>query len=260
MGEIVHKMMARLPADRYQHAREITQDLKRVARILKDEHTDGGRADADEASSEVRRPVRAGRAIGGKRSSNGRPQRHAIMLAVAAVVVAVRLGGARLVAAPGRSAGGSRHADKIRSPSSRTAKEQFERARNGLQSDEEAWRAVLQYFPDDRTYTPEAKERLAVLYLKTRRLDEAKKLFDDLESMGRENPNAQAAGIAGNAVVASLQKNYLESQRLIVDGLRDLPHVREQITGDLWYLLQHAGRENAQQLGDRSQQAAQRAV
>ena len=135
-------------------------------------------------------------------------------------------------------------------PKLRTAKEQFDRACNGLQSDENAWQAVVQYFPEDRTYTPEAKERLAVLYLKTRRLDEAKKLFDDLESMGRENPNAHVAGIAGKAVVASLQKNYRESQRLIVDGLRDLPHVREQITGDLWYLLQHAGRENAHHLGD----------
>ena len=135
-------------------------------------------------------------------------------------------------------------------PKLRTAKEQFERARNGLQSDEDAWRAVLHYFPDDRTYTPEAKERLAVLYLKSRQLDEAKQLFDDLESMGRENPNAQAAGIAGNAVIASLQRNYLESQRLMVDGLRDLPRVREQVTSDLWYLLQHAGRENAQHLGE----------
>ena len=42
MGEIVHKMMARLPADRYQHAREITQDLEKLARILKDEQPDGG--------------------------------------------------------------------------------------------------------------------------------------------------------------------------------------------------------------------------
>ena len=46
-----------------------------------------------------------------------------------------------------------------------------------------------------------------------------------------------------------MQKNYLESQRLIVDGLHNLPRVREQVTPDLWFLLQHAGRENAQHLG-----------
>jgi hypothetical protein len=81
-------------------------------------------------------------------------------------------------------------------------------------------------------------------------LDEAKTLFDDLQSMGRENPNAQAAGIAGNAIIASLQGKYHESQRMIVYDLRDLAHVHEQITGDLWFLLQRAGRENARQLGE----------
>ena len=35
ISEIVHKMMARAPADRYQHAREITQDLKKVGRMIK---------------------------------------------------------------------------------------------------------------------------------------------------------------------------------------------------------------------------------
>ena len=45
-------------------------------------------------------------------------------------------------------------------------------------------RAVIEYFPDDRIFTPEAKERLAVLYLRSHQLDEAEKLFDDLESMG----------------------------------------------------------------------------
>jgi serine/threonine protein kinase len=246
MGEIVHKMMARKPEDRYQHAREITQDLKRVARVLKDEQPDSANA-----AKSAKKPVSSS-----DPSRNWRETffhwsfvRHAVLLSATAVLVAC-----------GSAALGwwLRPRDPLAIPSTRqapvpklhTAKEQFDRARNGLPTDESAWRAVLEYFPEDRTYTPEARERLAVLYLRARRLDEAKKLFDDLEGMGRENPNAQAAGIAGNAVIASLQKNYLESQRLIVYSLRDLPHVRDQITGELWVLLQHAGRENAQHLGD----------
>ena len=248
MAEIVHKMMARQPADRYQHAREITQDLKRVARILKDEQKEVDAEPTLTGSSSKILSVPSTR-VAGKTFFEWSPRRHAILLAAAAIVVAgasAALGWWLRPVDP--LAVHSTRQDPV--PKLRTAKEQFDRARNGLQSDEDAWQAVVQYFPEDRTYTPEAKERLAVLYLKTRRLDEAKKLFDDLESMGRENPNAHVAGVAGNAVVASLQKNYRESQRLIVDGLRDLPHVREQVTGDLWYLLQHAGRENAQQLGD----------
>jgi serine/threonine protein kinase len=244
MGEIVHKMMARKPEDRYQHAREITQDLKRVARVLKEDQ-----ADATMSS-------KSSKAIAVVPARNWRDgffqwslARHAIILAVAAALVA---GGSAAVGWWLRPkdplAVTGKRQDPV--PKLATAKEQFDRARNGLPTDEAAWLAVLNFFPDDRTYTPEAKERLAVLYLRTHRLDEAKKLFEDLESMGRENPNAQAVGIAGNAVIASLQKDYLQSQRLIVDGLRNMPHMRDQLTPELWMLLQHAGRENGQHLGE----------
>src|SRR5580692_8346573 len=40
--EIVHKMMARNPADRYQHAREITQDLKKIGRMIKEDPNAAG--------------------------------------------------------------------------------------------------------------------------------------------------------------------------------------------------------------------------
>jgi tRNA A-37 threonylcarbamoyl transferase component Bud32 len=246
MGEIVHKMMARAPADRYQHAREITQDLKRVARALKEDQTEAavGTAKPQKAATQSA-PARNWR----EAFFQWTFARHAIVLAVAAALVA---GGSAALGWWLRPrdplAVGVKKQDLV--PKQATAKEQFDRARNGLPTDEAAWLAVLNYFPEDRTYTPEAKERLAVLYLKTRRNDEAKKLFDDLESMGRENPNAQAAGVAGNAVVATLQKNYLESQRLIVYSLKDLPHIRDQIIPELWMLLQHAGRENALHLGE----------
>lgn len=249
MGEIVHKMMARDPEDRYQHAQELTQDLKRVARILKENQTEAAIATAAGTA------VKASKTAAITPAGNWREAffhwplaRHAIILAVAAVLVG---GGSAALGWYLRPkdplAIGSKRQEPV--PKLATAKDQFNRASNGLPTDEAAWLAVLNYFPEDRTYTPEAKERLALLYLRSRRLDEAKKLFDDLESMGRENPNAQAAGLAGNAVIASLQKDYLGSQRLIVDGLRDTPHMRDQITPDLWMLLQHAVRENDQHLG-----------
>jgi len=243
MGEIVHKMMARFPADRYQHAREITQDLKRVARILKEDPQAAGRAKpAKTVFAKLPRSWREAFFLWS-------PARHATMLAVAAVAVACGSAALGWWLRPGNPLDvPATKQEQV--PKLHSAKEQFERARNGLQSDEDAWRAVLNYFPDDRTYAPEAKERLAVLYLKSRRLDEAKKLFDDLASIGRENPNAQAAGIAGKAVISSLQGNYLESQRLIVYDLRDLARVREQVTADLWFLLQRTGRENAHHLGE----------
>jgi hypothetical protein len=136
-----------------------------------------------------------------------------------------------------------------------SAKAQFERAAQ-LQSDEDAWRAVLDHFPDDRTYTPEAKERLAVLYLKARRLDDAAKLFNELQAMGREDPVARTVGIAGQAVIASLQGNYRDSQRLIVSELGEAPR-RDELTDDLWYLLRRAARENSQHLDEQAKKQLQ---
>jgi eukaryotic-like serine/threonine-protein kinase len=246
MGEIVHKMMARQPADRYQHAREITQDLKRVARVLKEDQTEAVSTTKSVKLDAINPPKNFREAF-----FRWSYARHALVLAAAAILVG---GGSAALGWWLRPkdplAVTAKRSDPVQKLA--TAKDQFNRAQNGLQSDEAAWLAVLNYFPEDRTYNPEAKERLAVLYLRTRRIDEAKKLFDDLQSMGRENPNAQAAGIAGNAVTASLHKDYLGSQRLIVDGLRENPHMRDQITPDLWILLQHAGRENAQHMGAES--------
>jgi eukaryotic-like serine/threonine-protein kinase len=136
-----------------------------------------------------------------------------------------------------------------------TAQKQFARA-SQLRSDEVAWKAVLEYFPDDRIYTVQAKERLAILYLKTQRLKDASKLFNELESMGRENPKENAIGIAGQAIIATLQKNYKKSQGLIYD-LGDLSQRREQLSSDLWQMLQHAGRINSAALGEEANKQLQ---
>jgi eukaryotic-like serine/threonine-protein kinase len=240
MCEIVHKMMARLPSDRYQHASEITKDLKRVARILKE--------DPDEAGQTSRRPK--------KRAENWREAffdwslpRHAVILAVAALVLGSASAGVGWWLRP-KNPLAVPAAKRDHIPKFGTAKEQFDHAEKLQSDDDEAWRAVLQYYPDDHTYTPEAKERLALLDLKQHRLDEAKKLFEDLEAMGGENPAAKTIGVAGRAVVASLQGDYKESQRLIVYELGELQNRREQLPKDLWFLLQRAGAENARHLGD----------
>jgi serine/threonine-protein kinase len=245
--EIVHKMMAREPAKRYQHAREIQQDLKRLAKILKEDPEAAGTArlakmNAAPTSSAWR-----------ERFFRWSLARHAALLGLLALVVASAAAAVGWWARPANPLEGTatKH-DRI--PRLGSAKEQFERA-NQLQNDEDAWRAVLDYFPADRTYTAEAKERLAVLYLKGHRLDEAKKTFEELEAMGQEDPKAKAVGIAGMAIIASLKGEYQESQRLIVYELRELPRRREQFTDDLWLLLRRAGRESAQHLaGDARKQ------
>ena len=84
MGEIVHKMMARLPANRYQHAKEITQDLKRVARVLKEDAAGTGRS--RQARQRTFHATR--RAIGREAFFQWSLARHATILVVAAGLVA----------------------------------------------------------------------------------------------------------------------------------------------------------------------------
>jgi hypothetical protein len=136
-----------------------------------------------------------------------------------------------------------------------TAQKQFARA-NQLRSDEGAWRAVIEYFPEDRAFTVQAKERLAVLYLRKLHLNEAGKLFSELEGMGRENPKEHAIGIAGQAIIATLEKDYQKSQRLIYD-LGDLSQLRWQLNNDLWQMLQRAGTINARELGQQENKQLQ---
>jgi serine/threonine-protein kinase len=240
--EIVHKMMARQPSDRYQHAREITQDLKRVAKLLKED---------PQAAAAVKLSQMSPRAAAHpwkKAFFNWPLARHLLLLGAAAVVVGGLAAGIGWLMRPSNPLDATViKLDPIRKLDS--AKAQFDLARQ-LRSDEEAWKAVIDNFPNDRTYVPQAKEHLAVLYLQSRRLEDAKKQFDDLQAMGRENASAKAAGIAGNAIIASLQGNYQESQRLILSDLSDLAHHRDHISEELWSLLLRAGRENSLHLGD----------
>jgi len=242
--EIVHKMMARLPADRYQHPREITQDLKRVAKILKESPASANAVKLSQISPPPPKPTGTWK----EKFFTWSFTRHLIALGVAAVVLGSATAGLGWWLRPKNPLDVPvAKLDPVRKLES--AKAQFDLAKQ-LHSDEEAWRAVLEYFPEDRIYVPQAKEQLGVYYLQNRRLDEAKPLFDELEAMGRENAAAKAAGIAGNAVIASLQGNYKESQRLIVSDLGDLSKRRDELSEDLLFLLRGAARTNSQALGE----------
>ncbi len=265
ISEIVHKMMARAPADRYQHAREITQDLKKVGRMIKDDPNAAGAVKL----SEITAPAPAAAAANNSSAptvatESGEPtwrqrfldwplSRHLTALGIAALV---------LGSASAAVGWWLRPADPLQTatikqdvPREANAQKQFERALQ-LRSDPAAWKAVLDYYPDDRVYTVQARERLAVVYLRTLHLKEAGKLFSELEGMGRENPKEHSIGIAGEAVIATLQKDYRKSQSLIYD-LGDLTQRRQQLSTDLWQMLQRAGAINARELGEQENKQLQ---
>jgi len=81
---------------------------------------------------------------------------------------------------------------------------------------EDAWKAVEQYFPESSLYVKMANERLARLYLGSRppRFDEALTVYQEFTKSDNE-PHFYATGLAGQAIIASLRKNYERSNRLI---------------------------------------------
>jgi serine/threonine protein kinase len=258
--EIVHKMMARDPAQRYQHAKDVTHDLKKIGRIIKENPEAAGSVKLSEItvpSPVAPSPASPPGAI--VKWSEGffkwSLKQHAIALGIAALVFGSASAAVGWWLRPRDPLAPAATVQKDRIPQEATAQKQFARATQ-LHSDEDAWKAVLEYFPNDRVYGVQAKERLATLYLRTLRLKEAGQLFDELEGMGRENPKEHTIGIAGQAIIATLEKDYKKSQRLIYD-LGDLQQRRSQLSGDLWQMLQRAGAINAKELGEQANKQLQ---
>jgi hypothetical protein len=113
-----------------------------------------------------------------------------------------------------------------------TAKEQFTLAQYNQDQDElfapneVAWKAVIDNFPDDRESRYPAMEQLGVLYLRMLRLEEAAKVFKELENV-EDGPLAaeyRAKGIAGQAVVAKFRGDNARVAELL-EQLKTLPEI-----------------------------------
>ncbi len=108
----------------------------------------------------------------------------------------------------------------------------------------EAWHAVIENFPDETAAVLEARFELGLLFLKTGRHEEALQNFRLLTISG--NNRLEANGIAGNAIVASLQGDHSQSHRIFTLDLADrysllAPEIRQ--------LSVYAIRENAREQG-----------
>ena len=108
----------------------------------------------------------------------------------------------------------------------------------------EAWHAVIENFPDETAAVLEARFELGLLFLKTGRHEEALQNFRLLTISG--NNRLEANGIAGKAIVASLQGDHSQSHRIFTLDLADrysllAPEIRQ--------LSVYAIRENAREQG-----------
>ncbi len=98
-----------------------------------------------------------------------------------------------------------------------SAKSQFRFAR--LLQTESGYRSVQQYFPEDKYYVNMANVELARLYLKPpySNPDKALQIFQELSSLDETNGQFRATGIAGEAIVYHWRNKFQKSQARLAE-------------------------------------------
>lgn len=96
-------------------------------------------------------------------------------------------------------------------PDQKSAMKQFFFAVKNERS-EDAWKAVIDYYPDDVLFKRRAQIRLGLLLCKPDRYAEANTIFQELADS--DQLSYQTNGYAGLMVLESLKENFLESQKI----------------------------------------------
>jgi len=250
---VVHRMLAKHPDGRYRSAHELLHEIRAL-------HTEHARPDWPEQfavweSSAVGVPAgetahvtrRLGRLMRqGVRPSQGRLARRWL---AAALVVMFLLGGLaawRLTEpVPLLTARAADAALAI--PRQQTARAQWFYATT--RDTEEAWRAVIEYFPQETHLARRAKQQLARIYLLEGRYDEALALFDELAALDATETEFRAFGLAGRGSILMLQGRHEQSARVLDELLPEIEQLRDR---QMQRLVMAAVRKNRQQLGAQS--------
>ncbi|HYW80440.1 MAG TPA: serine/threonine-protein kinase [Thermoguttaceae bacterium] len=214
---IVHRMLVKDPAGRYQSAKELLRDLRR----LQQEHfaegwpedlpgwdSEGFESEGDPLGQQTRQ-------LDGlmKTAAFERTRTRSKGLLAVALAATFLMGGAvawlvtrddfLLADVQAMSSGVERR---------ETALQQYMSAsRVGT---EEAWRSVIEYFPGS-SFSRAAEKQLARIYLHQGNYDRALAIFDELAAASEIDPRLQAYGLAGRYGVLTLQGRYDESAEVL---------------------------------------------
>ncbi|MBI1311510.1 protein kinase [bacterium] len=238
---LIHRLMAKEPAQRYSDAKSVLAELKRIE---KSGETGAAWADEDAAVDVISESF--------WHVSRARLKAYGI----ACLIVLVISSGL------GRQA---RRTDPLDAPVTAeaevprqaTAAAQVTVARTLARGGNperviDAWQVVLDRFPDAKLARLEAHRELGILLLKQRRYDEALEHFDELT---RQNDNHwKADGVAGQAAVASLTDRFEVSHELLV---LELSGLADNLSESMRPLVQMAIRRNSSHRGSRDEELEQ---
>jgi serine/threonine-protein kinase len=211
--QIIHKMMAKNADDRYASAALVLKDLKRLGQTG-DVPLDEKPVESSPAKKAPRRtgPPPSGRFAPLLRFADRSFRWHAIALLLVALLVGSASAALGWVSRPKNPL--SAPMPHVDVPHQETASDQYAYAVERPE-DEAAWKAVIDYFPNDGFYTPRAMIDLGLMYLRDQRLNDAQRLFHRLSSYPDTDAPWRAAGLAGEAAVASLQDDVISSQEFL---------------------------------------------
>jgi serine/threonine-protein kinase len=229
---IVHKMLAKDPAERFQNPRELLHEL----RALQIEGVDlQWPAEMDEFNTVETAALGTSRLAATQRlqtmmeaSTKAEESRRKVWYGIAVVgtvLASLLLGAAAAWAFRGRFLLDTPPAAFVPVYHMKSAQLQYRYAAEYLPSDEAAWQSVEYYFPDDKDkrYAIQAKEGLAKLYLRrgTEPDPRALSLFVDLANTTYSNSEvekrAKALGLVGQSFIYFQKGNAQKSAELLTD-------------------------------------------
>lgn len=237
--EVIRRLMAKSPEDRFPDAKAVLDELKRIEKSGEVHATSIG-LEEDTGESRWKLPVTGGALK---------------VYAIACLVVFV------LASSMGR---GNRRSNPLDAPPAPTTVPVRETAsgqlsvaralasgptRDNRATEEEAWRLVIDRFPNATAEILEAHFELGMLQMSQQRYQASLEHFDVL---ARENTNEwKARGIAGQALLASLTEHYAESHELLTLQLRDLrrsldPRMLPYVLRAMRLNSEHGGRKDAE--------------
>ncbi|MFW5693199.1 MAG: serine/threonine-protein kinase [Thermoguttaceae bacterium] len=247
---LVHRMLAKKPAERFRSAHELLQAIRRLhaehAQPDWPEHfavweSSGLDLPADDALQATRQLSRL--------MQNDRRRRSERRLLAAAAAGMFLLGGLTAWYATGSApllpAEASNAAPAV--PRQDSARAQWFYATT--RDTEDAWRAVIEYFPEETHLARRAKQQLARICLLEGRYGEALTIFDELAALGETEAEFRAFGLAGRGSILMLQGKH-EASAAVLDQL--LPAIDQLRDRQMRQLVGAAVRKNREQLGAQS--------
>jgi eukaryotic-like serine/threonine-protein kinase len=251
---IVHKMLAKEPADRFTSPRELLRELRALRIEGLDDDPDNSAVDLDDLGDET-----------GAASEGAATQRLAALMRttpfeqhrgrawgrlIAVILLGLVVGGG--VAWYTRSTLlGAVDPSRSHVLQQESALSQYLYASTA--NTEEAWLAIAEHWPDNPFYILLAKQQLARLYLLKKGDDErAYQLFDELANLDPVEKKFRAFGLAGKCVVLSHRGEHAASAELLAE-LMPLRDQLDQLGGEMRKMLEYAIDKNRQAM---SRQAA----